>query len=432
MRASFFAPHAYLERNRFSVANRRLLGLRLRQYIESESVFNEPFRLRHRPLAPSTGEASLEVDMVAVAEQEIEPVARCLAIGERPLHSLVTVEMAIAALVRQVSAEPVIILWARDDVLLALLVHNGGVLARRLRRLGSGDYTNDGMPGHAQFEQAEVMASTLRSAAKRLLREEVSLLLPLGELDARLRYSEDASDYLFLLRPDNRAEGLKQKLGRLFVLPDPTSVPRYPELYGLAFVEGAFNLLPSDYRHHVRALSWVRPVAAGAVAAAIGAALAGAGDLNRALALEQVTAAQSSGLQAPAAALARRIPPRAQASAGLAQVMKHQRNGLRVDRFLAWLSAEIPDGVTVESVSIRALPRTGSRRGASATLAGQYSVAVAFQAYGDYAQSERLAAAMVQRLAARIVLTDSSFTYTPHDGGTATLSATLAVTSSDF
>lgn len=418
--ASFFSTRSHLERQVFPAADRKVQHLRARRYIENESFFTDPFQLRLR--AASLHGRDRTVDLVAVAQADLN--AAVAAMPRRfALAQLVTMESAVAALIARVTRQRVLVLWSRGAVVLALVVEAGAVLTRRLDYLGT--LADAGDDGRLALEHAEMLAAHLGASTQPAQYTTVVL----GELRRGLTAARPGSALL----PNDAARSLYDGLERLFNGATREAALDHPELYGLAYVGTDFNFIaPAEVaRERVR-----RAAAPAALAAALtGTVLAAAGFQHgrQAAVLEQDYALRSDRLQRSQMELRPRLPEDSAALEGVVALLQRRSEALRLQPFLAWLSGEIPPGMTITALQIKPHTETirPGGRTASRHLPGRFVATLEVEARGGYAEAQRLTVELVQRLGRRIELRDASL-HSADANRAAVLNATLLIEAARF
>ena len=182
-----------------------------------------------------------------------------------------------------------------------------------------------------------------------------------------------------------------------------------PELYGLAYVPRAANLVMNGYGKQVRAWHWGRPVAV--LAGVAGLVLGGVGLLSSSGA--QRTQSSALAEAAPLAALHAQV----QASLPSDAAVRELQNALamndvlagsvRVDQLLARLTRMAPPNVRLNRIDIaRSKPEAAVRetKTADAVKPGasrknEFVVSVEFALKGSYGDSKQAAELLVARLA---------------------------------
>ena len=125
-RASVFSLESYFEQVDLAAASVKLLPLVARRHIDAELVFDDAlYRLRACTRAKT--ERSIAADLAAVPERDLEAAVSQLPLQQRPCEQMVPLELAIAALVSQVTDETVLVFWEKGGVLISLLAAGGMV-----------------------------------------------------------------------------------------------------------------------------------------------------------------------------------------------------------------------------------------------------------------------------------------------------------------
>lgn len=417
LRASFFSRGAYFERIPAQAQNRRLAEVVARRHIDNEMLFSEPFRLRLGLLHVS--EADVQLRTAACAELDCMRIESALPLETRPVRLLALEENAVASLVARITREPVLALFARGDRFLALVVEAGEVRQRRLETLGS---EPDAGLAAAQRAEATMMGLTWSAgAALGAEAKEVALSVRLGELCA----SAEAAD----TRRDTASRALEKRIEALFL---GGSALAEPELYGLAFADKTWNLLEPAQAH--RALAWqvALPVSLAVGGAALAASLAAGADMAGNSALARGVASLRERVTAENEALTRRVPGGAEMArfSELTGLLSRRTQQVRIDRFLSWVSAQMPRGVTVTSLAMMplgaAMPDEGAAGRAGKTAQGrptnkrpitavprdqEYRLHLALSIPGNYEAVERQTAEIVERLGHKTRLSGGSLHY---------------------
>lgn len=418
LRASLLSPLTHLERVELEAFSRRLVPFVARRYLDGESIFTEPYRLRARVEGLAEGRA--DTYLMAMAEDDVALAAEALPRSARPTELLTAGEAAIAALVGRVTREPSMVFWARGTFFLALFVENGRVRWRRTERVfdrGPGGEEGGGEAG--RYERLiDAAESGLTAEHERALRYRFAL----GDLvGTPMRRDEAAQE---------RSQ-LEARMAGLLGGAAENAILHEPELYGLAFVPPWADMQEADYQHQVLAHRIATPAAG--IAAAVGVALAGAGayQLSQAVAAEgELTAAQERYEARRAELQDQRPPPGAleELEAALS-LHERERRALRLDRFLAWLAEQIPADGHVRRLSLEARDGDGGEERPAEAFAADLEVELA----GGYDRARGLAEATLSRLGERVDLSGSEFRYEPGAGqGQGVLSSRLSVQAEAF
>jgi len=418
LRVAFLSRSGYFDRVEAEVKSAKMLPFQARRLVDAALAFNEPFRVRYA--AHALGADRQRLDLVAVADADYAALARLLPLQSRACDRVALVESAIAALVAQETPEPAAVLWLRGANLLGLLVENGAVLARLLDRAAGAEAAAEGLAG-----RLERMRGSLRSATRRVFPErEISLHLALGEL-ADLPQAQTEID-------SAAATALQTRLARRYTGGQPNAALRWPEVYGLQTLSNDFSLLDPGLQQRAWAEKSALGVAAllmvGAAATAAAAALRHADGQRLAAEYEN----RRSAVAAKHAALEPRMPEPAELAA-LAQraAIEAGVSDFRIDSLLAWISQITPRGAIIRELQANPAPTSpGGSPGAPAAAAAAVPllISVEWELHGDYPASERLAAALVERLGERTQLSGSALTYTPGAAGGSVAHLTTTLT----
>ncbi|MBK1725821.1 hypothetical protein [Halorhodospira neutriphila] len=419
LRASLLSPLTHLERVELEAFRRRLVPFVARRYLDGESIFTEPYRLRTRVARLAEGRA--DTYMMAMAEDDVALAAEALPRSARPAELLTAGEAAIAALVGRVTREPSMAYWARGTFFLALFIENGRVRWRRTERVfDRGPGAEEEVGGEAgRYERLiDAAESGLTAEHERALRYRFAL----GDLvGTPMRRDEAAQE---------RSQ-LEARMAGLLAGAAENAILHEPELYGLAFVPSWADMQEADYQHQVLAHRIATPAAG--IAAAVGVALAGAGayQLSQAVAAEGDLKVAQERYQARRAELQEQRPPAGALEELDAALSLHERErrALRLDRFLAWLAEQIPAEGHVRSLSLEARDGDDEEQPAEA-FAADLEVELA----GGYDRARGLAEATVSRLGERVELSGSEFRYepAPERQGRGVLSSRLSVQAEAF
>jgi hypothetical protein len=405
-RLAFYTRSAYFSQAEIERQPAKLLPIQARRLIDAELAFNEPFRARHNATAlPGQGRQNLT--LAAVAEADYALLASRLPLSTRPFASITPAECAMAALLGKLTREPVRLLWRRGSQMLGLLVRQGAIHARHAAR-SEQDVALD----EAAF--AERVLPLLGSAATRFAggngAAAVLPALALGEWGS-LPAGFDSTV----------GAGLRVQLQRLFAGAPVDDVAQWPELYGLRFVTNHFNFLTSDYQAEAQGVFLARPllrmsavatavIGGLAVLAAVQANQLGQGMEKRRTTLETQHKAVEGQRPAPEdlEKLKRRL--------GVQSTLE----GLRLDRFLAWISASTPAGVIIRKLEVTrstaaAAPPVAAPPIAQSVAAKEpaasmqsWSAAIEFEVPGSYAQAEQKSAAIMAALGSKGKLMSSA------------------------
>ena len=372
----------YCQRVSLEVFRRSLVPFVARRQLEQDAVFSDRFRLRTELVSLREGKA--EVHVVACLEDDAELAMDSLPVQHRPLTRLVLAESAVAALVGQVTREPVLVQWYRAGMLSSLAVTDSRVVWQRLQRVDAAAFF-----GASQWrtvvERAAAAAPTGFSGAH-------ALRMNLGDGPWR---AEGAW-------ADNGSRSLVEAIGKLFSGVPADEVLATPELFGLAFAPRQVSLVADDYGHKVRAWQMGRPAAA--LVACAGLALGATGLLAAAGAGRESAASQTE-----AVALASRYTDVQAALPSKVAIDELQKvlamndlimSSVRVDHLLARLARMLPASVQLKRMEIgRVVPVGGSVAGGKTAARTDFFVQLDFVLDGSYTDTRKTAEVMVARLA---------------------------------
>jgi len=419
-RVSFLTRSSFFERAELDLKNPKLLPFQARRQVDAALAFSEPYRLRFA----ASGSGTLQrVALLAVAEADYAQAQQRLGAHSADCSRMALVESAMAALVAQETPEPAALVWQRGQQLLALLVENGKVWYKLQDR---GDSAALGQSTDLD-QRLERMRTALRSAAQRLYTErEITLLLALGDLadePERLRKPESTDAAA--------SEAVEARLARSFSGCEPGSVLRWPEVFGMASLPLAFDLLEPERHQQERAHK--AAYALGALLSLAALVPATAAYLNYAQwqQLSKTYLAELAPLQEQAQAMQARLPSQAQLHALELQMQV----GLgvadfRIDTLLAWVSQITPPGAIIYQISAYdarpaapasaqpgVTPAPGGAAAPERSAAG-LRIEIEWDLQGDYPQIERLAAQLIHRLGERAQLEGSQLHF-DHDDASA-------------
>jgi len=394
-RASVFSPSSYFEQVELEAAAPKMLPLVARRHLDAELVFDASYRLRARRRGKR--ERSVTADIAALPELDLDAAVALLPLQQRPCLQLVPVELAIAALVRRATAEPVIVFWEKGGMLLSLLVADGMVRARTRETVSD---------ENREVIIARAGASLRTTAGYRGEKREVFLTLYMGDLCGRGREAGEKA-----------GKALESRLAKLYRARKGTpenAVLRDPELYGLPFVDDDWNFLEKDYRDQVQAWRYARPVAAAAGLVGIVFALYGGLLHVQALGAASEFDARQAKLRGTLAETDRIIPSE-EAMAAVRNSLQVQRDSLsevRLDRMLGWLTHLVPTGVRVRSLQVEPEPppRAMGRTAPAKPPPGQKPFLVNLEimlAETEFDAAEASSAALIKRLSQRLQMVDS-------------------------
>ncbi|MCF8212151.1 MAG: hypothetical protein K9K38_22530 [Rhodoferax sp.] len=408
-RLAFYTRGAYFSQTETERRPAKLLVIQARRLIDAELAFNEPFRARQRATAVP-GEGRQNLALAAVSEADYALLVSQLPLARRPFACITPAECAMAALLGKLSREPVRLLWRRGSQMLGLLVRQGEILARHATRV-----EHDAGADESAF--ALRVLPLLGASAARFAPGDATDLLPtlaLGEWGALPAGFDSAV-----------GAGLRVQLQALFTGAPVDDVAHWPELYGLRFVADNFNFLGGDYLAEVQGVQLARPLVLAASLAALATGLWAAATVVQGLNLNQgleqrrttlATALQTLDSQRPKPEELERLKRRLGVQSAL--------EGLRLDRFLAWVSANTPPGVIIRrlevnrsatpaaaplaaATAVAGLPATGSLGQDGAAARQGWAVAIEYEVPGSYAQAEQKSAAILAALGNRAKLLNS-------------------------
>lgn len=395
MRAAVFSSASYFERVDLAAPSPKLLPLVARRHVDAELVFDEPYRLRAHSRVKR--ERTIAADIAAMPEIDLDTAATLLPLAEQPCLQLVPVELAIAALVRKATAEPVIVLWEKGGVLLSLLIAEGMIEARTREHVTA---------ENRETVIARAEASLRTSAGHRVEGKEIFLTLGMGNLCGKG------------LEPDERVvKVFKNKLAKLYRGRKGMAadiVLRSPELYGLPFVAKEWNFLEKIYQDQVQAWSYAKPVAAAAGLAGIAFALFGGAQHIQAMNAASEFDERQTKLFQTQAEIERILPSEqamATARSGL-QVQVDSLSEVRLDHMLDWLTHLVPEGVTIRSLTVEPEPppRSAGKAAAVKYPPGQKPFLVKMEimlAETSLDTAEAGSAEIVRRLSRRLDIVES-------------------------
>ncbi len=495
-RFSFFSNLCFFERSELAVPKENMLELAARRFVDGESVFTEPYRVRCRVV--SKVEKRFQADIAAIPETDFKQSCDDLNIEEQPAGLLVTRENAIAALIGRVTSEPVIVFWAGEESFFSLLVENGSVLAQRVEQPDPdlalyADSLNDN-PYKTLLDAGE----RAMEMAARHARMDVFLRLKLGRLHPAFPKSDDDKPALDheeeqpelpeiqepsleleskpgesaiptlddLALPDkaDSSKELEEKLLQIFAARQATdesclSPLFYPEVFGLPFVNPSLNFLDSAYQHRIKAYKLAMPVAVAIVFCSLIIAVLGGFRLYKAVAMQDDFQLRKENISRGIAALAPRIPdPKTlETLQTIIDLSEREKNELRVDRFLAWLSNGTPAGVFIRKLTVKPEgPETGQdddgfsgagnsfqRETRFGSPSGEqpsesklgFEVEIQAVIRGNYEQTKKLSVQFVRELSKKTKLSNSNLIFTPDaDGedGVAVFSSSLVAMAGDI
>ena len=395
LRASVFSLSSYFEQVDLAAASPKLLPLVARRHVDAELVFDETYRLRARSRAKR--ERTIAADIAALPELDLDAAVALLPLQQQPCLQMVPLELAIAALVRKATAEPVIVFWEKGGVLLSMLIAEGMVQARMREKVSEDN--RDVIIGRAE-------ASLRASAGHWGENREVFLTLYTGDLAGWGKATQEKAAQVF-----------EDRLAQLYRpgkdMPKDI-VLRDPELFGLPFVDEEWSFLEQGYRDQVQSWRYARPAAALAVLAGGVFAFFGAIQHLQALGAASDFEDKRDKLQQTLAEIERIRPSdeaMASARSGL-QVQLQSLSEVRLDRMLGWLTHLVPDGAAIRNLQMEPAPAPGQNRNAPPVNypPGQKPYRVKMEimlAETTLDAAEASAAEVVRRLSQRLQMVDS-------------------------
>jgi hypothetical protein len=400
-RVSFYARTAYFNQTETDKRSAQMQPIHARRLIDGELAFNEPFRARQRATT-APGEGRQNLALAAVAEADYALLANRLPLLQRPFACKTAVECALAALLGKATKEPARLLWRRGSHMLGLLVEGGRIHARHAARV-----EREAALDEATF--ADRVLPLLSGAASRSGNagsgRDVVITLALGEWGA-LPEGVDAKIGV----------GVRSQLLALFPGAPADDVTAWPELYGLPFVPEEFNFLTPAYQAEVQGVRLVKPVLWAAVAAAAAFGMAAAYAAIQASNLNSGTDARRTALAANLQMVESQIPKpedieKLKRRLGVQSTLE----GIRLDRFLAWVSKNTPKGVIIRKLDVSrdGNPTPPARATARAANADSlplvsWKAAIEYEVPGSYAEAEKRSAAIMAALGNKSKLVSSS------------------------
>ncbi|NQW93020.1 MAG: hypothetical protein HQ446_03125 [Polaromonas sp.] len=385
LRVSVVSPMNFCQRMALDAFRRKLVPFVARRQLEQEGIFADRFRLKTEVISVREGKA--EAYVVACLEDDAQMAMESLPVHERPLLRLAVPESAVAALVGRVTAEPVLVLWYRAGLLTCLGVSRSRVVWQRAQRVE-----------HDSFIALDHWRAVVERAVAGAPLEFVA-----GQgLRVNLGNGPWAQEGAWAT---NGSQSLVDRIGKIFTCVPVESVLRAPELYGLAFVPSAANLVMNGYGNQVRAWTWGRPLAA--IAAVCGLALGGGGWLSTASAerTENLAVAMAEPLDARYAEVQASMPSAAavkelQSALDLNDVLS---GGMRVDQLLARLTRMAQPNVRLKRIDIArataARTRPARAQPAGAARNNDFVVNLDFSIAGSFTESKLSAEQLVVSLA---------------------------------
>jgi hypothetical protein len=402
-RLAFYTRTAYFSQSEAERRSAKLLPIQVRRQIDADLAFNEPFLARHYATSlPGGGRQNLA--LAAVAEADYALLANRLPLATRPFACITPAECAMAALLSKLTREPVRVLWRRGRQMVGLLVRQGAIHARHAARV-----EQDVAADEAAFA-LRVLPLLGAAVARFSTTASVAGVLPtlaLGDWSG-LAASFDST----------LGAGLRAQLHRLFTGAPADDVAQWPELYGLRFVTDHFNFLSSDYQGEVRGTLLARPLLVpGALTSAVFGLLA-AFNAVQASQLEQAMQTRRTTLETQLKAVdSQRPKPEEVEKIKRRLGVKSTLEGLRLDRFLAWISTNTPPGVIIRKLEVNrsanpspvaTMVAPSSEEKEASAPAQSWLAAIEFEVPGAYSQSEERSAAIMSALATKGKLISSA------------------------
>jgi len=339
MRTAVFSPTSYFERVELAAPSTKLLPLVARRHLDAELVFDEAYRLRARRHVRH--ERTITADLAAMSELDLDAATAMLPLAEKPCLQMVPVELAIAALVRKATSEPVIVFWEKGGVLLSLLTADGMIEARNRENVN--DENRDVVIARAE-------ASLRASARQHGEGREIFITLYMGELRGQVMELREEAVEVF------EKKLAKLYRGRKGIQPD--IILRSPELFGLPFIDEDWNFSSKSYQEQVQAWRYAKPAAAVAGMVGIAFALVGGVQHVQALSIASDFDVRQTMLRQTNVEIGRILPSEqamAMVRSGL-QVQVQSLNEVRLDYMLDWLSNLLPKGLIIRSLVVEPEP----------------------------------------------------------------------------
>ena len=425
IRVSFFSRSGYFGRSQAQTANKRLAMVVARRYIDAEMLFTDPYRLRLTTHVVSENEVLLK--LVAAAEVDCMRLEDALPLETHPVSLATLEEAAIAALVAKVTVEPAVVMYARAERFLALLVENGEVRQRRMENVTPGDMA----AAETAAQRAEMLVGNAMAGELALgggAAKEAALKIYLGELRPLASSAAAVRDYA--------SREVEKKMAALIKGGDAL---HEPELFGLSFVARKWSFLEEEQAHKTFAWQAAFPVSLLLLGGALLLGLAFVADMASSAGMASQVESEQQRLLAIHSALAERVPKDQELGRfkELTELLKRRSEQVRVDRLLSWMSREMPAGITISSIQMYlegdAPPETqvqsgensprsqdllskffaptgaakedaaqADQRKAAAGQPGVYVVRLELNLPGSYSTAEELAAETIRRLSPKL------------------------------
>lgn len=340
VRVGFFSRSAYFGRSQAQTENKRLATVVARRFIDGEMLFTDPYRLRLTTRLVSENEVRLK--LMAAGEIDCIRLEDALPLDTQPISLATLEEAAIAALVAKATVEPVLVLFARAERFLSLVVEDGEVRQRRLENIEPGDM----VAAEAAAQRAEMLVGSAMAGefvAGGDAAKEAALKIYLGDLRPLAALPTGARDYV--------ARELEKKIAAQIKGADALLEP---ELFGLAFVSRKWNFLEEEQAHKARAWQVAFPVSMLTIAGALVFGFMAFADLAGTARLGDQLQNDQKRLVADRDALMQHVPQGKELERfnELTSLLKRRSEQVRVDRLLAWMTRELPAGITISSVQM--------------------------------------------------------------------------------
>ena len=337
IRASFFSRSAYFGRSQAQTENKRLATVVARRFIDSEMLFTDPYRLRLTTRLVSENEVHLK--LMAAAEVDCIRLEDSLPLENQPVSLATLEEAAIAALVAKATVEPVLVLYARAERFLSLIVENGEVRQRRLENINPGDM----VAAEAAAQRAEMLVGNAMAgefAAGGEAAKEAATKIYLGELRPLASLPAAVRDYV--------SRELEKKMAAQIKGADALLEP---ELFGLSFVSRKWNFLENEQAQN--AFSWQAafPISLVLLGGALIMGLLAVADMASTARISSQIENDQRRLISERDSLAKRVPTEQELDGfkEFTELLKRRSEQVRVDRLLSWVSRELPPGITITS-----------------------------------------------------------------------------------
>lgn len=333
--SSFASRSTYFGQTSVQTANKRLAPVLARRYLDGEVLFNEPYRLRVQPGAST--DLAVQLEMQAVAEADCLRLESLLPMATQPVSLHTPEEVAIAHLVAKATSEPVTVLFGRGQRLVAFVCEKGHVANRRTEAMPADEAARD----TTLFRLSTAVSSGYVSPEADNAPKEVVLSIYMGELCAYALKGAAARDYA--------SRELEKQIARCVTGGDALA---HPEVFGLAHVPNRWNFLGPLQQQHARTWQMALPASALMGLVALGFAINVVADLANQPMSGSALAAKRQQTTAEHEALVKRIPDEKSLAAfkELSQLAQERHEQLRADRLLAWVSQQLPTGITITAL----------------------------------------------------------------------------------